>query len=365
MTLLVELSFSPAFLTYCLNAALTSTVACAIAIALSRRQAWSLPVRHGMLVAALVVSLAAPLLMPLVELPSLFTVEVFEKVDGSWTSAEPAGAAAVRPRPVSDLPDSADVSVTFKDDPQTIAPLAAVASPPAVVSRSRSAPVPARPRLSATELLRPVGTLLCVVWLAGIFFATGRAIVFLARFKRWQQTIVAADSPPLLEAARWAARRAGLRHEIAIYRCDALPAPVTFGLFRPRVVVPRDIASHLTSDQLRVVLLHEMAHIARRDLWIGLLQQAAQIVVWWNPLVRRINGNVVHSLRRRNAHADGHPRAVPRSAGRMAGDPHRQRQGLRRTRPAARHVPTAQLERSRVAVHDADRSTRPRRNLFG
>lgn len=289
MKLLVDVSFSPAFLTHCLNAALASTVACAIGIALSRRQAWSLPVRHGVLVVALVVSLAAPLLMPLVELPSLFTVEMSAKVDGSRASAEPAEAAAVRPRPVSNLADSAAVSVTANDDPQATAPIAASASVPAVASASRPAPVPARPPLSATELVRPLGTLLCVVWLAGIFFAIGRAIVFLARFKRWQQSIVAADSPPLLEAARWAARRVGLRHEIAIFRCDVLPAPVTFGLFRPRVVVPSDIASHITPDQLRAVLLHEMAHIARRDLWIGSLQQAAQIVVWWNPLVRLVN----------------------------------------------------------------------------
>lgn len=289
MTSLVELSFSPAFLTHCFNAALASTVACAMAIALGRRQAWSLPVRHGMLVAALVVSLAAPLLMPLVDPPSLFTVELAEKVDGSRASAEPTEAAAVRPRPLSESSDSTPVTFTANEDPQTITPLAASAPVPAVASVSRPAPVPKRPRLSATELLRPVGTLVCMVWLAGIFFATGRAIVFLVRFKRWQQTIVTADSAPLLEAARWAARRAGLRHEIAVFRCDVLPAPVTFGLFRPRVAVPDDIESGLTLDQLRVVLLHEMAHIARRDLWTGLLQQANQLLMWWNPLVRIVN----------------------------------------------------------------------------
>ena len=32
-----------------------------------------------------------------------------------------------------------------------------------------------------------------------------------------------------------------------------------------------------------------MAHIARRDLWIGMLQQVAQNIHWWNPLVRLAN----------------------------------------------------------------------------
>ena len=81
----------------------------------------------------------------------------------------------------------------------------------------------------------------------------------------------------------------GLQKEILVYCSNVLPAPVTFGLIHPRIVVPAGIESMLPSDQLRAVIQHEMAHIARRDLWIGLLQQVAQIVYWWNPLVSLAN----------------------------------------------------------------------------
>jgi hypothetical protein len=38
-------------------------------------------------------------------------------------------------------------------------------------------------------------------------------------------------------------------------------------------------------DQLQAVLLHETAHIARCDHWVGIAQQLAALLYWWNPLV--------------------------------------------------------------------------------
>ena len=61
MTSLPQLLLPADFLIPCLNAAVASLVACGIAVALSRRTAWSLPVRHALLAAALAVSLTAPL----------------------------------------------------------------------------------------------------------------------------------------------------------------------------------------------------------------------------------------------------------------------------------------------------------------
>jgi hypothetical protein len=45
-------------------------------------------------------------------------------------------------------------------------------------------------------------------------------------------------------------------------------------------------------DRLQAVLLHETAHIARHDPWMGLAQRIAVIVFWWNPLVRRVSGHL-------------------------------------------------------------------------
>jgi TonB family protein len=59
--------------------------------------------------------------------------------------------------------------------------------------------------------------------------------------------------------------------------------PMTCGIFRPAVLMPAG-ASEWAPERLRVVLLHELAHIRRGDLATHLLARLALSLHWWNPL---------------------------------------------------------------------------------
>ncbi|HQX52532.1 MAG TPA: M56 family metallopeptidase, partial [Planctomycetaceae bacterium] len=60
--------------------------------------------------------------------------------------------------------------------------------------------------------------------------------------------------------------------------------PVVWGIFRPRLMLPL-AAQSWSDEQLRSVLLHELAHIKRRDVLGQLLAQFACALHWFNPLV--------------------------------------------------------------------------------
>jgi TonB family protein len=60
--------------------------------------------------------------------------------------------------------------------------------------------------------------------------------------------------------------------------------PMTWGVFRPRILLPRS-AAHWPDSRLRVVLAHELAHVQRMDWLIQLGVQAICSVYWFNPLV--------------------------------------------------------------------------------
>ena len=62
-------------------------------------------------------------------------------------------------------------------------------------------------------------------------------------------------------------------------------SPAVCGLSRPVILVPQNLASSLTTDQLRAVLLHELAHIKRGDLFVNLAQTVLQIIYFYNPLL--------------------------------------------------------------------------------
>ncbi|MCH5377876.1 MAG: M56 family metallopeptidase, partial [Planctomycetes bacterium] len=60
--------------------------------------------------------------------------------------------------------------------------------------------------------------------------------------------------------------------------------PVVWGIIRFRLLLPA-AARQWSGEQLRSVLLHELAHIKRRDTVVQLLAQVACALHWFNPLV--------------------------------------------------------------------------------
>ncbi|MDA0810124.1 MAG: M56 family metallopeptidase, partial [Planctomycetota bacterium] len=60
--------------------------------------------------------------------------------------------------------------------------------------------------------------------------------------------------------------------------------PVVWGIFQLRLLLP-DAARTWSPEQLQSVLLHELAHIKRRDSIAQLLAQVACALHWFNPLV--------------------------------------------------------------------------------
>jgi beta-lactamase regulating signal transducer with metallopeptidase domain len=89
--------------------------------------------------------------------------------------------------------------------------------------------------------------------------------------------------PGWVEAVRAAAARLGIRRGVALLRGGPAAMPLTWGVLRPMLLLPEE-ADQWTEERRRAVLLHELAHIRRRDClthWLGL---AACSAYWFNPL---------------------------------------------------------------------------------
>lgn len=73
------------------------------------------------------------------------------------------------------------------------------------------------------------------------------------------------------------------RSTVRLLQGDARAMPMTWGIFRPMILVP-SCASDWQRDRRRVILLHELAHIQRRDCLTQLIAEVACALHWFNPL---------------------------------------------------------------------------------
>lgn len=140
---------------------------------------------------------------------------------------------------------------------------------------------------SSFNFLRQVTwrTWLVLVWLGGICWQMGRLMMQRRRLGRLLSRAAPVTEPLLLVLANEAAEKLGLRRPPRVVCTDIEGSPFVCGLFRPVLVVPRGLLAGLDNDQWRQVLLHELAHLKRRDLWWGWIPEIARMIYFFHPVL--------------------------------------------------------------------------------
>jgi murein DD-endopeptidase MepM/ murein hydrolase activator NlpD len=64
------------------------------------------------------------------------------------------------------------------------------------------------------------------------------------------------------------------------------------GAFRPAILIPDDIESRITREDLALMCAHELAHLKRGDTKLFTATALARVLFWFNPLVREIAARV-------------------------------------------------------------------------
>jgi TonB family protein len=92
------------------------------------------------------------------------------------------------------------------------------------------------------------------------------------------------SDPRWTTIAREVAESHGLRRPVSLLLTDQSDLLATWGLLRPRVLLPPH-AREWAEDRIRIVLCHELAHIRRHDWFVQITAEAVRIALWFNPLI--------------------------------------------------------------------------------
>lgn len=131
----------------------------------------------------------------------------------------------------------------------------------------------------------PSGRVLSLVWLAGVLLSLARVgkawCVGWLEVKRARQP-VAERVIQVVEQVRLALE---IRAPVQVRCARGCVVPFVFGIWHHTLVLPDDVA-HWAPAALKAVVMHECAHIVRRDPLRCLLGAVTGAIHWFNPLVR-------------------------------------------------------------------------------
>jgi TonB family protein len=200
----------------------------------------SAALRHWVLAAAIV---AAAAVSPL----SLIMPEWAVALPG-WQAAAPAALPPVVPTARAASPDAAQIDAG------------------AAVPRASDRPV------------------IAVVWAAGFAVAAAILLTGVIRLARVDSRAPRVEDGPWVSITRTVAAAYHLRREVILLQTDTPNLLATWGVHRPRVLLPSH-ASEWSEDRIHAVLCHELAHIRRHDWIVQISAQALLTLFWFNPLM--------------------------------------------------------------------------------
>jgi beta-lactamase regulating signal transducer with metallopeptidase domain/HEAT repeat protein len=193
-------------------------------------------------------------------------------------------------------------AVTDSPEPFTFAPLASAPLPQGVETGEpgKSATVKQQAQTSAASLSqspaseppseqtnsKPMSwaSLALILWMTGALLILLRLLIGTASVWWMAQRARKITDGEWARLTESLASKVGLGRPVTLLKSRRITMPVTCGLVRSAILLPAD-ADDWPDERRHVVLLHELAHVKRRDCLTQMLAQIACALYWFNPLI--------------------------------------------------------------------------------
>jgi uncharacterized protein (TIGR03435 family) len=131
-----------------------------------------------------------------------------------------------------------------------------------------------------------------MVWLAGAVVFWVRLMGGWAVTARMQRMLVRRAPPEWQERFSKLGAQIGISSPVRLIVSALVQVPTVVGWLRPMVLVPVGALGGLPAEHLEALLLHELAHIRRRDYLINILQSVAESLLFYHPGVWWVSGHI-------------------------------------------------------------------------
>ncbi|HEY2726694.1 MAG TPA: M56 family metallopeptidase [Parafilimonas sp.] len=87
------------------------------------------------------------------------------------------------------------------------------------------------------------------------------------------------------EQLKQLAAKAGVTKKVILLKSAIAKIPMVLGHLKPVILFPAAALTTLPPEEIEAILLHELAHIRRKDYLVNILQSLAEIIFFFNPAV--------------------------------------------------------------------------------
>jgi len=123
------------------------------------------------------------------------------------------------------------------------------------------------------------------LWLGGIALYIALGVLRSRGERRLNRSAVQCRDSETLQLFQTCKRETGVKRNVMLMLSGSV-YPALYGLLKPRILLPYDYKQTYSADELRFVLLHELAHVKRWDIVIYRMSGVFRTLYWLNPVIR-------------------------------------------------------------------------------
>jgi beta-lactamase regulating signal transducer with metallopeptidase domain len=131
-----------------------------------------------------------------------------------------------------------------------------------------------------------------LVWLTGVLLLSVRLLFGWLRAHSIARRNATEAAPEWQRSARRLAHALKLRRAVQLLESAAVEVPTVIGWLRPVVLLPATSLTGLSTEQMEMILAHELAHIRRNDFFVNLMQAVVETLLFYHPAVWWISNRI-------------------------------------------------------------------------
>ena len=128
------------------------------------------------------------------------------------------------------------------------------------------------------------------IWALGTILFAARIVVERLRLARLLAKSISVTDSRSIRVMKAVSQSVGMP-SVRMLCSDAVHVPIAVGVLRPAIVLPTGYGKW-ADERLRVVLMHELAHLSRQDVFAQFVARCACALYWFNPLVWWVAGRM-------------------------------------------------------------------------
>ncbi|MDD3890255.1 MAG: M56 family metallopeptidase [Syntrophomonadaceae bacterium] len=126
---------------------------------------------------------------------------------------------------------------------------------------------------------------LIILWLIGVALLVGYTVFINLKFWYQIRTEPRANSASITHIVETCKSELKITKDISIVSTNKVHTPALFGPIKPWLLVPDSFIKSLDDLELKYIVLHELAHLKRKDIIVNWITVVVQILHWFNPVI--------------------------------------------------------------------------------